>query len=182
MAMCRDTINWLRWRWGQREGGVFSKTISYLAGDFVSLNRDVFRAIRYSHKVLVGHTLRFICDRGFDDENIPAFVVSMCQQFVIRLQHNRTLLVRQGAAQAERSLEDMAGRITQPIRFDTWLKRGGRWHKCLVTLGYIWVWLPNHEHPYCLLVSHLHGTDQEWMLLTNVPISNVEQAQEIWFN
>jgi hypothetical protein len=163
-------------------GFVFSKTISYLAGDFVSLNRDVFRAIRYSHKVLVGHTLRFICDRGFDDEKIFALVVSMCQQFVIRLYHNRTLLVRRGAAQVEQSMEEIARQITQLLRFDTWLKRGGRWHKCLVTLGYVRVWLPNHEHSYYLLVSHVHGTGQEWMLLTNVPISNAEQAQEIWFN
>jgi hypothetical protein len=166
----------------KRVGVVFSKTISYLAGDFVSLNRDVFRAIRYSHQVLVGHTLRFICDRGFDDEKIFALVVSMCQQFVIRLYHNRTLLVRQGAAQVERSLEDIARHITQPVRFDTWLKRGGRWHKCLVTLGYVQIWLPDHEHPYFLLVSHVHGIGQEWMLLTNFPISNAEQAQEIWFN
>jgi hypothetical protein len=163
-------------------GLVFSKTISYVASGFVSLNRDVFRAIRYSHKVLTGHMLRFVCDRGFDDEKIFALVVSICQQFVIRLYHNRTLLVRRGAAQVERSLEDIARQITQPLRFDTWLKRGGRWHKCLVTLGYVRVWLPNHEHSYYLLVSHIHGTGQEWMLLTNVPISNAEQAQEIWFN
>jgi hypothetical protein len=163
-------------------GLVFSKTISYVTSGFVSLNRDVFRAIRYSHKILVGHTLRFICDRGFDDEKIFALVVGMCQQFVIRLYHNRTVLLRRGAAQVERALEEIARQIAQPIRFDTWLKRGGRWHKCLVTLGYVRIWLPNHKHPYYLLVSHVHGTGQEWMLLTNVPITSAEQAREIWFN
>jgi hypothetical protein len=78
-------------------GLVFSKTISYVTDDFVSLNRDVFRAIRYSHKLLVGHKLRFICDRGFDDEKLFAFVTNLRHQFVIRLYHDRTLLVRQGA-------------------------------------------------------------------------------------
>jgi hypothetical protein len=166
----------------KRVGLVFSKTISYVAGDFVSLNRDVFRAIRYSHKVLVGHTLRFICDRGFDDEKIFALVVSMCQQFVIRLYHNRTVLLQRGATQVERSLEEIARQITQSARFDARLKRGGRWHKCLVTLGYVRIWLPKHAHPYYLLVSHVHGTGQEWMLLTNVAITSAEQAREIWFN
>jgi hypothetical protein len=87
-------------------GLVFSKTISYVTDDFVSLNRDVFRAIRYSHKLLVGHKLRFICDRGFDDEKLFAFVTNLRHQFVIRLYHDRTLLVRQGVTRVERSLEE----------------------------------------------------------------------------
>jgi hypothetical protein len=163
-------------------GLVFSKTISYVTSDFVSLNRDVFRAIRYSCKLLAGHKLRFICDRGFDDEKTFAFVVNLRQQFVIRLYHNRTLLVPRGTARVQRSLEEVVRQVTQPVRFDAWFKRRGRWCKCLVTLGYAQVWLPDHEHPYYLLVSHVHGIGQQWMLLTNVPITNAEQAREIWLN
>jgi hypothetical protein len=163
-------------------GLVFSKTISYMADGFVSLNRDVSRAIRYAHRLLVGHKLRFICDRGFDDEKLFALVVGLRQQFVIRLYHNRTLLVRRGAAKVEQPLEEVVKWIPQPIRFDAWFRRGGRWRKCWVTLGYVQVWLPDHKHPYCLLVSHAHGIGQQWMLLTNVPITNADQAREIWFN
>jgi hypothetical protein len=89
-----------------------------MADGFVSLNRDVFRAIRYAHRLLVGHKLRFICDRGFDDEKLFALVVGLRQQFVIRLYHNRTLLVRRGAAKVEQSLEEVVKWIPQPIRFD----------------------------------------------------------------
>jgi hypothetical protein len=91
-------------------------------------------------------------------------------------------LVRRGAAGVERSLEEIVRQTTQPVRFDTWLKRVGRCHKSLVTLGYLPIWLPNHEHPDYLLVSHVHGTGQEWMLLTNVPITSDQQAREIWFS
>lgn len=163
-------------------GLVFSKTISYVAGGFVSLNRDVFRAIRYAQRLLVGHKLRFICDQGFDDEKTFAFIASLRQQFVIRLYHNRTLLVPRGIAKIEWSLEEVVRQITRPVRFDAWFKRRGRSHKSLVTLGHVQIWLPDHEHPYYLLVSHAHGIGQQWMLLTNVPIPNAEQAREIWFN
>jgi hypothetical protein len=49
-------------------------------------------------------------------------------------------------------------------------------------LGYVQVWLPEHKHPYYLIVSHVHGIGQQWMLLTNVPVTNADQACEIWFN
>jgi hypothetical protein len=163
-------------------GLVFSKTISYVTEEFVSLNRDVFRAIRYSHQVLAGHTLRFICDRGFDDEKTFAFITDLRQQFVIRLYHNRTLLVQRGGHRLERSLEEVVREIRRPIRLDAWFRQRGRWRKSLVTLGYVQVWLPDHEHPYYLLVSHAHGIGQDWILLTNAPIHNSKQAQEIWFN
>ena len=163
-------------------GLVFAKTISYLTDDFVSLNREIFRAIRYARAILTGHKLRFVCDRGFDDEKTFAFVTSLDEEFVIRLYHDRTVLVDKGEARFERPLKEVADEIPCPIRFDAWFKRGGRWRKSLVTLGFAQVWLPDHERPYSLVVSHVHGVDQHWMLLTNVPITNVDQAREIWLN
>lgn len=163
-------------------GLVFAKTISYLTDDFVSLNREIFRAIRYARAILTGHKLRFVCDRGFDDEKTFAFVTSLDEEFVIRLYHDRTLLVDGGEARFERRLKEVADETPCPIRFDAWFKRGGRWRKSLVTLGFTQVWLPDHEGPYSLVVSHVHGVGQHWMLLTNVPITNVDQLQEIWLN
>lgn len=54
---------------GEKKVGLtYARTISYNTPDFVSLNREILRAIRYSHVILSGRRLRFICDRGFDDE------------------------------------------------------------------------------------------------------------------
>jgi hypothetical protein len=163
-------------------GLVFAKTISYLTDDFVSLNREIFRAIRYGRAILKGRRLRFVCDRGFDDEKTFAFVTSLDEEFVIRLYHDRTVLVHQEEARLERLLKEVADEIPCPIRFDAWFKRAGRWRKGLVTLGFAQVWLPGHEHPYSLVVSHVYGVGQHWMLLTNVHITNVDQAREIWLN
>ena len=43
--------------------------------------------------MLAESKLRFVCDRGFDDEKTFAFVVCLGEEFVIRLYHNRTFAV-----------------------------------------------------------------------------------------
>jgi hypothetical protein len=168
---------------GQKKVGLtFAKTISYRTEDFVSLNRDIFRAIRYSRVILRGHKLRFICDRGFDDEKTFAFIVNLDEEFVIRLYLNRLLELRRGRARTEKLLEEVVKGIRLRIRFTAWFKVRGRWRKCPVTLGYRKVWLPGHHQAYWLVVSNVYGIGQQWILLTNVPIQSAKQAKEIWFN
>lgn len=168
---------------GEKKVGLtFAKTISYVTEDFVSLNRDIFRAIRYSHVILAGHKIRFICDRGFDDEKTFAFVTSLDEEFVIRLYHDRTLEVQQGKKRAQKLLSEVVKEIPRPIRFDAWFKIRGRWRKSYVTVGYRRVWLPGHDRPYWLVVSAVYGINELWILLTNVPITDTQQAKEIWFN
>lgn len=166
----------------KKVGLTFAKTISYKTEDFVSLNRDIFRAIRYSHAIFADHKLRFVCDRGFDDEKTFAFVVSLGEEFVIRLHHNRTLQLQRGRTRVDKLLEELIQETARRVRFDAYFKVRGRWRKCQVTLGYRKVWLPDHSHPYWLVVSDVCGIGQRWILLTNVPIHSAKQAKGIWFN
>jgi hypothetical protein len=166
----------------QRVGLTFAKTISYKTEDFVSLNRDIFRAIRYSRVILKGRKLRFVCDRGFDDEKTFAFIVNLDEEFIIRLYLNRILQLQRGRAYTEKLLEEVVKETRRLIRFQAWFKVRGRWRQCQVTLGYRKVWLPGHNQPYWLLVSNVYGIGQQWILLTNVSIQSVQQAKEIWFN
>jgi len=169
LAMARDRV-----------GLTCARTISYVNEDFVSLNREIFRAIRYSHIILPGHKLRFVCDSEFDDEKTFDFIVDLEEEFVFRLCHNRTLLV--GKKRQKVLLEDLIPTIRRPIRFDSYFRIGGRWRKCQVNLGYLKVYLPGHEQPYWLVVSEVPTLREIWILLTNVPIRSVKQAKEIWFN
>jgi hypothetical protein len=161
-----------------RLGLTFARTISYTSSDFLSLNRELFRAIRYSHVLLPGHLLRYVCDSEFDDEKTFDFIVELEEEFIIRLCHNRTLLLRG----REVLLEEMVPIIRCPIRFDAYFKVGGQWRKCLVQVGYRKVWLPGHDPPYWLLVARIPALRQEWVLLTNVPILNQHIARQIWYD
>lgn len=46
--------------------------------NFVSLNRYVLRAIRYARLLAAQHSIRFVCDQGFDDEKTFAFLYRCC--------------------------------------------------------------------------------------------------------
>ena len=145
-----------------------ARTISYESAGFVSLNRDIFRAIRYSHIILAAHRLRLLCERDFDDEKTSSFIVGLDEEFVFRLCHNRTLLVSK--KRREVLLEDSVPTIRLSTRFHTYLKLGGRWRKCQVNLGYRKVHLPGHKKPYWLVISEVPALRQMWILLSNVPI------------
>ncbi|MGB5925582.1 MAG: transposase [Dehalococcoidia bacterium] len=168
---------------GEKKAGLtFATTISYQTEEFVSLNREIFRAIRYSHTILKGQKIRFICDREFDDQKTFEFIVGLGEEFVFRIYRNRTLQLRYGNQVSEQLLDDVVEKINRRIRFDAHFKVGGRWRKCQVSLGYRKVWLPGHDHPYWLLVSQTAAIRQKWILLTNVPVNSVKQARKIWFN
>ncbi len=163
-----------------RVGLTYARTISYQEADFLSLNREIFRAIRYSKTILRGHKLRFVCDSQFDDEKTFHYIVRLDEEFIIRLRHNRTLLVPFSRKKREVLLEEFVPLVRCPIRFEAWFRVGGRWRKCQVTLGYRKVWLPGHQKPYWLVISHVYGLFQTWILLTNVPVLNQHIARQIW--
>ena len=86
---------------------------------------------------------------------------------IIRLYHNRTLKLRYNSQWSEKLLEDVVAKINHRIHFDAYFKVDGRWRKCQVTSGYRKVWLPGHEHPYWLLVSHCSMPDTSWTNLVS---------------
>ena len=89
-----------------RVGLTYARTISYQEADFLSLNREIFRAIRYSKTILRGHKLRFVCDSQFDDEKTFHYIVRLCR--------DRTLLVPRSGKVREVLLEEFVFTISSP--------------------------------------------------------------------
>jgi len=117
-----------------RVGLTYARTISYLEADFLSLNREIFRAIRYSKTIPAGHKLHFVCDSQFDDEKTFNYIVRLDEEFIIRLRHNRTLLVPFSRKKREVLPEDFVPLVRLPIRFEAWFRVGGRWPKRQISL------------------------------------------------
>ncbi len=84
---------------------------------------------------------------------------------MIRLYHDRTLRVQEGAGWGERSLEEVVKSLPRPVRLQVPFKVQGHWRQCQVTLGYREVRLPGHERPYWLVVAEVDGLNQRWVLL-----------------
>jgi hypothetical protein len=163
----------------------YAKLISYRIASFVSINRYTLRAIRYACLLAAGRTVRFVCDRGFDDEKTFAFICSHAAQFVIRLRRTRNLLLRtaEGLWQYQLPLEEVVERTPGMLRFQTRFRVRGRLRQSTVSLGYREVHL--HQYPQrrlWLVVARTSALRQDWFLLTNVPVQSNPQALRIWRN
>jgi hypothetical protein len=163
----------------------YAKLISYHMLSFISTNRYTLRAIRYACLLATGRTVRFVCDRGFDDEKTFAFICSHAAQFVIRLRRTRNLLLRtaEGLWQHELPLEEVVDRTPSVLRFQAHFRVRGRLRHSTVSLGYREVHL--HQYPqrrFWLVVARTSTLRQDWFLLTNVPVQSDKQALQIWRN
>jgi len=163
----------------------YAKLISYRIASFVSINRYTLRAIRYACLLAAGRTIRFVCDRGFDDEKTFAFICCHAAQFVIRLRRTRNLLLptADGLWQCELPLEEVVERTHGALRFQTHFRMRGRLRQSTVSLGYREVHL--HQYPerrFWLVVARTPALREDWFLLTNVRVLSDRQALQIWRN
>jgi len=104
----------------EKVGLTYARTISYAY--FLSLNGEVFKAIRYSKTILRGHKLRFVCDSQFDDGKTSHYIVHLDEEFIIR--HDRALLLPFSRKKREVLPEDFVPLVRLPIRFEAWFRVG----------------------------------------------------------
>jgi len=96
----------------------YANWFSYQTREFVSLNREVERAFRFTRALFPRHKLRFVGDAGFDDEKVFAQVARVQSEFVFRAWHARNVEVYNARLQrweAEKLLELTA---TVPLEFE----------------------------------------------------------------
>jgi hypothetical protein len=71
----------------------YANWFSYVTEDFLSQNREIYRALRISHTLFPGRKLRFVGDAGLDDQKIFAQVGMLNDEFVFRACHDRLVEV-----------------------------------------------------------------------------------------
>jgi hypothetical protein len=71
----------------------YANWFSYRTADFVSENREIYRAIRITRALLPDAKLRFVADSGLDDQKIFAQMSLVKAEFIIRARHNRKVEV-----------------------------------------------------------------------------------------
>jgi hypothetical protein len=71
----------------------YAQWFSYRSADFVSENREIYRAIRTTRALFPSLKLRFVADAGLDDRKIFRWIAQVKGEFIIRAYHNRTVEV-----------------------------------------------------------------------------------------
>ena len=140
------------------------------------------------HKIfeLTGNRGVLVIDRGFDGYVMFEDWLDNQYRFVARLVGKRHLLrFYEGSERSESGhwipirAEQLAEQIPTPHRFHKLVKRHGKPAFRITQTGWTRVRLPGREEDLTMVVSRLAGNDKPMMLLTNLPVDNVKDAERI---
>jgi hypothetical protein len=97
----------------------YANWFSYKTADFVSENREIYRAIRITRTLFPGIKLRFVADAGLDDQKIFHQMNGVQADFTIRACHNRRVEVYNERLDRweEELLDDMTASVPLPLNF-----------------------------------------------------------------
>jgi hypothetical protein len=160
----------------------FARLFSYTTA-FVSINREILRAIRTTRVVLRGYVIRFIADREFDDDQKLAWMAQGGHQFLVRAYHQRTVEVYDPQTQTwhRSSLQEYADTLSLPAQFHTTFTHARKQRQTLVRLGYGRIRLITANGLECwLIVAHAMIFRKPLWLLTTAPIATLDDAVALW--
>jgi len=160
----------------------FAHLFSYVT-TFVSINREILRAIRTTRVVLTGHLIRFIADREFDDDQRLVWMAQGGNQFLVRAYHERIIEVYDPQTQTWRrsSLQEYADTLSLPAQFHATFSHARKERHSLVRLGYGRIRLVTANGLQCwLIVAHAMIFRKPMWLLTDAPIAALDDAVALW--
>lgn len=139
-------------------------------------NPVVCQAVRRVFKLTANRGM-LVADRGFDARRLLDDWLDNKYRFVVRLIGKRHLMrftgTKQWTAVQSRLL---AEQIPTPYHWHKVVKRHGKPNLVFGQIGWATVRLPGRDENLTLVVSRLAGLDKPMMLLTNVPVKNLEDA------
>ena len=164
----------------------YANWFSYQTADFISQNREVYRAVRVSRALFSRHILRFVTDSEMDDQKFFAQVGRVNGEFVTRVKHSERIIevydvVTQtwdrkplGAAAAKVFLEE-----TRRVVFT----HAGKMRQVTLSFGRLACRLPETQQVVWVLVVHSPTRQEDLLLITNVSLTSrriMRQVYEDW--
>lgn len=155
--------------------------------DFLSQNHEIRGAIRQSCTLFEGPKIRFVGDAGLDDQKIFGWVQECQAEFVIRGSHLDRIVEIYNPHRGEwerEHLQDLVDTIPFEAEWVVEFKHSGYTRQAVIQIGWLSVRLPESGQALWVLVAYEAATDtakeRTLVLLTNVPIERVAQAQAIY--
>lgn len=157
--------------------------------DFLSHNHEIRRALVQSRKLFREHQyqLRFVGDAGLDDQKIFGWIEDCQGEFVIRGSHLERIVEIYNPHRDEWEREHLQ-ELVDTVPFEAeWLvqfKHAGYTRQAVIQIGWLSVRLPESERDLWVLVVYEGATEgrkeRTLVLLTNVPIESVQEAQGVY--
>lgn len=160
----------------------YASWFSYLSEEFVSENREIYRAIRITRALFPHLKLRFVGDAGLDDQKVFGWVGLVDGEFIIRSHHDRTVEVyneRLDRWEAE-SLDDLTATVPFALQLRVTFTHARKVRTAVVSLGWLQIRLPDTQQILWALVANDPDYEREVVLLTNIPIHTPQDARTVF--
>lgn len=130
---------------------------------------------------LTGNRGVLVADRGFDAGVMFDKWLDNKYRFVVRLVGKRDLLRLCGGQWVAIQSRQLAEQTPTPHRWSRLVRRNGKVIFRITHVGWVKVRLPGRQEDLTMVVSRLAGCDTPLMLLTNLPVENLADAQQVLF-
>ena len=162
----------------------YANWFSYHSADFVSENREIYRAIRTTRALFPTTPLRFLGDAGLDDQKIFAQVAAVQGQFIVRVKHtDRRVEVyneRLQCWEGPEHLHTLAATVPWSLQLAVTFQHARHARHTTVELGWLPLRLPDTQQRLWALVAYDRDLRRQIILLTNIPIENAADAEQVY--
>ncbi len=160
----------------------YANWFSYVTDDFVSENREIYRAIRTTRALFPHVKLCFVADSGLDDQKIFAQMDLVDAEFIIRACHNRKVEVyneRLGRWEEE-LLDDLTATVQLPLELRVAFAHARKVRVAEIGLGWLKIRIPEKQQVLWAVVAYESKLDRTLVLITNIPIHTARDAQVVY--
>jgi hypothetical protein len=160
----------------------YANWFSYRTADFVSENREIYRAIRITRALFPQTKLRFVGDSGLDDQKIFRQVDLVHGEFIIRARHNRRVEVYNDRLDCweEELLDDLTATVPLALKLRVAFTHARRVRVVDRELGWLKIRLPQTQQELWILVAHDPVSGYDLVLITNIPIHSAPDAKAVY--
>ncbi len=160
----------------------YANWFSYVTEDFISENREIYRAIRITRALFPRAKLRFVGDAGLDDQKIFKQVGLVGGEFIFRACHNRQVEVyneRLDRWELE-MLDDLTATVPLPLALRVAFTHARKVRIVDIQLGWLKIRIPGTRQALWAIVDHDPNLDHNLVLITNIPIHSAHDAQTLY--
>jgi hypothetical protein len=160
----------------------YANWFSYTSEDFISENREIYRAIRTTRALFPQARLRFVADAGLDDQKIFRWIALAGAEFIIRAYHQRTVDVYNDRLDRweQEALDDLVATVPLPLHLQVAFTHARKQRVVEMGLGWFKIRLPETQQILWVLVAHSAAKKHDLVLLTNVPILTPQAAETVY--
>jgi hypothetical protein len=160
----------------------YANWFSYVTADFVSENRELYRAIRITRALFPEAKLRFVGDAGLDDQKLFHHMALARAEFTIRASHNRLVEVYNDRLDRWESelLHDLTASVPPALTLRVAFTHARKVRHVDIELGWLMIRLPETQQALWAVVAHDPSDDHDLVLLTNIPVRNAADAERVY--